>query len=81
MSKAEPSVDALELDDLDLTPTRMGLSKEAQMKPNYAWLSSLFKASEFIIVTACFVRLNKFFSVSSLFTDFLVGSINFQIDL
>ena len=36
MSKAEPSVDALELDDLDLTPTRMGLSKEAQMKPNYA---------------------------------------------
>ena len=36
MSKAEPSVDALELDDLDLTPTRMSLSKEAQMKPSYA---------------------------------------------
>ena len=36
MSKAEPSVDALDLDDLDLTPTRIGLSKEAQMKPSYA---------------------------------------------
>jgi len=36
MSKAEPIVDALELDDLDLTPMRMGLSKEAQMKPTYA---------------------------------------------
>ena len=36
MSKAESSVDALELDDLDLTPTRMSLSKEAQMKPSYA---------------------------------------------
>ena len=36
MSKAELSVDALELDDLDLTPTRMSLSKEAQMKPSYA---------------------------------------------
>ena len=36
MSKTEPSVDALELDDLDLTPTRMSLSKEAQMKPSYA---------------------------------------------
>ena len=36
MSKAEPIVDALELDDLDLTPMRMGLSKEAQMKPKYA---------------------------------------------
>jgi len=36
MSKAEPTVDALELDDLDLTPMRMGLSKEAQMKPKYA---------------------------------------------
>ena len=35
MSKAEPSVDALELDDLDLTPTRMSLSKEAQMKPSF----------------------------------------------
>jgi len=36
MSKAESTVDALELDDLDITPTRMSLSKEAQMKPNYA---------------------------------------------
>ena len=36
MSSAESSVDALELDDLDLTPTRMSLSKEAQMKPSYA---------------------------------------------
>jgi len=36
MSKAEPTVDALELDDLDLTPTKLSLSKEAQMKPNYA---------------------------------------------
>ena len=36
MSKAEPTVDALDLDDLDLTPTRMGLSKEAQTKPSYA---------------------------------------------
>jgi len=36
MSKAEPIVDALELDDLDLTPMRMGLSKEAQMTPKYA---------------------------------------------
>jgi len=36
MSKAEPCVDALELDDLDLAPTRLTLSKEAQMKPQYA---------------------------------------------
>ena len=36
MSKAESSVDALELDDLDLTPTRMTLSKDAQTNPKYA---------------------------------------------
>jgi len=33
LSKAEPVVDALELDELDLTPTRYTLSKEAQMQP------------------------------------------------
>jgi len=36
MSKAEPSVDALELDDLDLAPTRLTLSKDARTKPKYA---------------------------------------------
>ena len=30
--KEEPSVDALELDDLDLQPTKLQLSAEAQMK-------------------------------------------------
>jgi len=36
MSKAESCVDALELDDLDIAPTKITLSKEAQTKPKYA---------------------------------------------
>ena len=32
--KEEPLVDALELDDLDLQPTKLVLSKEAQMRVN-----------------------------------------------
>ena len=34
LPKEEPLVDALELDDLDLQPTKLVLSKEAQMRVN-----------------------------------------------
>ena len=35
MAKKEPVVDALDLDDLDITPQKFELSKEAKTKVNY----------------------------------------------
>ena len=35
MAKEEPVVDALDLDDLDITPQKFELSKEAKTKVNY----------------------------------------------
>ena len=35
MAKREPVVDALDLDDLDITPQKFELSKEAKTKVNY----------------------------------------------